>query len=204
MTEDVKEDDQACRMLTDEEVAENKRRGEITRKKVSELLEHLNPKGGKPLTELMVMIDGEAVPFNLMELNYALQAQCVAFKPPYEGYHGYNVADPRYALFPDVKFEKEGEKVVKTHYHFDSKARKAKVVVTRATASILKPDTVGQPRYDVEFHSTEVVDAYTWRLVVNGCISRFRESAGYIYLFNHDFEYIVDEEQNVVRIIPAP
>jgi hypothetical protein len=189
-------------MKTDAEIAEQAAKDQRMRDKVNEILGYLNPVGAPISKDLTIMTADGPKAYNLMELAYAIYAQCVGAMKHHTSLP--DETDIDYVLFPGVVFSRTGEKLVKKHYHVDAPNKSARLVVTYAMP---REDgtTTGQPRYEVTYLSGEncdIVDNFAWRLVVNGIIRRFKD-VGYIYLFNHSFEFIQDIEAATIAVIPA-
>lgn len=188
--------------LTDEQIAEKKARSDELQAEVNTLIGMLNDGSGqdRPRITMTIMIDGQPQDFNIGAVESALRAQNFGWTPAHQR-QGYNaVIDADTHLFPDIKLEKEGEKIIKKVYTFDSVNRKVDLVVTRCTP-LPNGDTWDTPRYDESYESVTGFDNLHWRCIVNDMISSFGDS-GYVHLYGRDFRFIWDHEACMSTIKP--
>lgn len=186
--------------LTDEQIAEKKARGDELQEEVNVLLGMLNEGGveSKARTTMTILIDGQPRDFNLGAVESALRAQNFGWSKPHDR-NGATIDADRH-LFPGIKFEKEGEKVVKKVYTFDCVNRKVSLVVTRCTP-LENGDTWDTPRYDESYESVSGFDNLHWRCIVNDMISLFGD-CGFVHLYSRDFQYVWDHETCLTTIKP--
>lgn len=185
---------------TEEEIKAGEVRHAVQMAEINVLLDLLNDGGEKPRTSLTIMINGQPEEFSITALESALRAQTFGWTPPHQR-QGHNaVIDADRHLFPGMSFEKEGEKVIKKVYEFDSTNRRVKLTITRCTP-LPNGDTWDTPRYDQYYQSVAEFDNLHWRCLVNDMISSFG-AGGFVHLYSHDFMYIWDHETCQTTIKP--
>lgn len=186
---------------TEEEIKQQEIRNALRLTEINALTELLNDGRDEPRTSLTILVNGELVEFNIAAIETAIHAHNFGWRPAHARHHGLpTVLSVEHYLFPEVTFEKKGEKIIKKVYTFDCTNRTATLVLTRCTPE-KNGDTWGQPRYDETHQSTGVLDNLTWRCVVNGMIEPFG-AAGYVHLYGRDFKYIWDYETCKTDILP--
>ena len=185
---------------TEAEIKAGEVRHALRMAEINVLLDHLNDGGETPRTSMTIMINGEPEEFNISSLESALRAQNFGWTPHYQRQEYNARIDADQHLFPGIEFEKEGEKVIKKTYTFDSTNRKVVLVVTRCTP-LPNGDTWDTPRYDETYESVTEFDNLHWRCIINDMISLFG-AGGFVHLYSHDFMYIWDHETCQTTIKP--
>lgn len=186
--------------LTEDEIKAGEVRHAVRMAEINVLLDLLNDGGETPRTSMTIMVDGEPQEFSITAIESALRAQTFGWTSSHERQSSNALIDADRHLFPDITFEKEGEKVIKMVYDFDCTNRKAVLVVTRCTP-LPNGDTWDTPRYDETYHSVTGFDNLHWRCIVNDMISSFGAS-GFVHLYSRDFMYIWDHETCLTTIKP--